>query len=549
MPTITFSFKDFTTLLGKKISTQQFKELLEYAKAELEQTDGDNVSVKFNDTNQPYLWSAEGIATLLRGVIGKEKGVPKLNIKKSNKRIIVDKSVNSVRPHIAAFIAQGPPITEYLLNQIIQLQEKICDNYGKKREKIAVGIYPATNITFPVTYKAVKPESVKFVPLGWHEEQTLSQIILSHQKGKEYGKLLEKATNYPILIDTKNEILSFPPIINSDTMGNLKPGDTHIFFETTGTDERATDLAAIIFAHVLSMRGYTIFSVTITEGNRKIETPQTKTITTKINKQDIKKLLGIELKDTEIKKLLEKARYNIKEQTVEVPSYRQDIMHQVDIIEDIAIMHGYNNIESATITTFTRGAATQNTIFINACRQLLVGQGYQEIFSPILSNKTTMQDNMRTKEQMIEIENFTSQTYSAVRTSILPTLLEVLSKNKHVDYPQKIFEQGIVTKRNGNMIIDQQFIAITLSHATANFTEIRQTATTILSQLGMHDFQIKETEHPSFITGRAVNILVNNENIGIFGEIHPEVLSSFGIEMPVAAAEINIDKLQQAQKK
>src|SRR3989344_2841919 len=115
MPTITFSLKDFTTLLGKKINIQEFKELLEYAKAELEQTNGDNVSVKFNDTNQPYLWSAEGIAILLRGVIGKEKGVPKLNIKKSNKRIIVDESVNSVRPYIAAFIAQGPALNEYIL--------------------------------------------------------------------------------------------------------------------------------------------------------------------------------------------------------------------------------------------------------------------------------------------------------------------------------------------------------------------------------------------------------------------------------------------------
>ena len=548
MPTITFSLKDFTTLLGKKINIQEFKELLEYAKAELEQTNGDNVSVKFNDTNQPYLWSAEGIATLLRGVIGKEKGIPKLNIKKSNKKIIVDESVNSVRPHIAAFIAQGPALNEYILNQLIQLQEKICDNYGKKREKIAVGIYPTTNITFPVTYKAVKPESVKFVPLGWHDEQTLAQILLSHQKGKEYGKLLEKATNYPILIDTKNEILSFPPIINSDTMGNLKPGDTNIFFETTGTDERATDLAAIIFAHALSMRGYTILSVTITEGKKSIETPQTKTTTTKINKQDIKKLLGIELKDAETKKLLEKARYNIKGQTVEVPSYRQDIMHQVDIIEDIAIMHGYNNIPSATITTFTRGATTQNTALINTCRQLLTGQGYQEIFSAILSNKKILQENMRTKEQLIEIENHTSQTYSAIRTNILPTLLEFLTNNKHVDYPQKIFEQGLTTKRNGNIITDQELLAIAISHPTTNFTEIRQTITALLNNLGMHDFEIKETEHQSYIQGRAVNIFVNNENIGTFGEIHPEVLSNFGIEMPVAAGEINMDKLQQAKK-
>lgn len=548
MPTIKFSFKDFTQLLGKKINTEEFKTLLDYAKAELENVDGDEVSVKFNDTNQPYLWSPEGIAILLRGVINKEKGIPKLNIKKSDKKIIVDKSVNAVRPHIAAFIAQGPPINEYLLNQFIQLQEKICDNYGKHREKIAVGIYPAQQITFPVTYKAVKPDAVKFVPLGGHEEQTLSQILLNHQKGKEYGKILEKATTYPILIDAKQQILSFPPIINSDDMGNLKPGDTNIFFEATGTDERATDLAATIFAHVFSIRGFSITSITLNENNSKIVTPQTKTTTIKLDRRQIQTLLGLNLTDTDIKKLLEKARYNTKGQTVEIPSFRQDIMHPVDIIEDIAIMYGYENIQSAPITTFTQGAPTQKTKLINATRQLLAGQGYQETFSAILSNKIIMQNNMRTKEQMVEIENFTSQTYSAVRTNLLPVLLEILSKNKHIDYPQKIFEQGIVTKRNGNNMIDQETLAIATSHPTTNFTEIRQTITSLLSNLGFWDFEIKETEHASYIPGRAVNIFINNENIGIFGEIHPEVLANFGIEMPVAATEINVDKLHNVLK-
>lgn len=549
MPTITFSFKDFQTLIGKKISTHELKELLEYAKAELENIDGDDVSVKFNDTNQPYLWSPEGLTILLRGVLGKEKGIPQLTIKKPDKKIIVDKTVKTIRPHITAFIAQGPSINEYLLNQLIQLQEKICENYGKHRQKIAVGIYPAQNITFPITYKAVKPDSVKFIPLGGQEEQTLSQILLSHEKGKEYGKILEKAKFYPILIDAKQEILSFPPIINSDKMGNLKPSDTTIFFEATGTDENAINLTALIFAHVLCMRRFTITSITLAENNKKTITPQTKTTKLKINKQTIQKLLGIELNNVEIKKLLEKARYNVKEQTVEIPTYRQDIMHQVDIIEDIAIMYGYNHITSAPIKTFTPGAAISIIPFINACRQLLVGQGYQEVFSAILSNKKVLQGNMRTKEPMIEIENFTSQTYSTVRTNILPILLEFLSKNKHVDYPQRIFEQGLVTKINRNTVTDEELLAIAISHATTHFTEIRQTITALLSNLGLHDFEVKETEHPNYIPGRVVNIFINNENIGILGEIHPEVLTNFGIEMPVVGAEINVDKLYKILKK
>ncbi len=544
MPTIKFSFKDFSLLLGKTIKIDELKELLEYAKAEMENIQGDKVSVKFNDTNQPYIWSAEGLAILLRGVIGKETGLPKLQLKKSGQKIVVDKSVNAIRPHIAAFIVRGPPLTEYLLNQIIQLQEKLCDNYGKKRQKIAIGVYPAQQITFPITYKAVKPESVKFVPLGWHEEQTLSHIVLNHQKGKEYGKIFEKASNYPVLIDAKNEILSFPPIINSDKMGNLKQGDTSIFFEATGTDETATELAATIFAHVLSMRGYNIFSITITEGSNKIETPNTKTTTIKINQEDVQQFLGLNLNEKEIKKLLEKARYEYKQGTVKIPALRQDIMHPADVIEDIAVMYGYNNIEALPLTQFIIGKKMQ----ITSCRKLIIGQGYQEVFSAILSNKTILQDNLRTKEQFIEIENYTSQTYSAVRNKILPILLEVLSKNKHVDYPQKIFEQGIVTERNGNKIIDKEILAIATSNSNADFTGIRQTIDTFLRNLGII-FSIRETTHNSFIQGRVVEVAVNKDVIGVYGEIHPEVLLNFGIEMPVAAAEINVGKLHELIQK
>lgn len=543
MPTINFSFKDFCNLLGKKINEEELKNLLEYAKAEVEHSIGDEVSVKFNDTNQPYLWCPEGIATLLKGVLAKEKGVPNIKITKSNNKIIVDKSVLQARPYIAAFTAKGTKLTDYLLKQLIQLQEKLCDNYGRKRQKIAVGLYPAQKITFPIMYTAVAPDATKFIPLGATKEITLAQILEQHPKGKEYKWILENQDKYPLLIDAKKEILSFPPVINSEKTGKLEIGDNYIFFEATGTDQTAVNLAAIIFATALQARGFEITSTTIETPTKKTVSPLTETRKIKINKEHIKQMIGLELKDTEIKQLLEKARYNFSKFIVEIPPHRQDIMHENDILEDIAIMYGYNNIQALPITTFTRGQLLPKTTFENTLRQLLVGQGFQETFSAILSNKMVMQQKMLSKEDIVEIENFTTQTYSAVRNKILPILLEILKENKHNDYPQKIFEQGIITKKQGNAVKDEESLAIAIIHSTANFTEARQAVEAMLCLLGIYDFELKETENNSFVPGRAAEIIISAESIGIVGEIHPQVLSNFEIEMPVVAVEINVDKL------
>lgn len=547
MPTITFSLKDLTNLLGKKITEQELTDLLEYAKAEVEHKNEDEITIKYNDTNQPYLWSPEGIAILLKGITGKEKGIPPLKTIKTNNKIIIDKSTQKIRPYISAFTAKGIKLTDYLLKQIIQLQEKLCENYGRKRQKIAVGLYPANKITFPLTYTTA-PETLKFIPLGENQQMSIAEILEKHPKGKEYKWILEKDKKYPILIDSKKEILSFPPIINSQTTGKLETGEEHIFFEATGTDFDSVNLAANIFAYALNSRGYKISTITIQYPDNKTETPTLQTKKVKFDKKQVKDIIGIEFTEIEIKKLLEKMRYNYSNSIVQLPPFRQDIMHENDIIEDIAIAYGYNNIPELPITTYTRGSTTQLTALINTIRELLVGQGHQETFSAILSNKTIMQQKMKSKEELIEIDNYTTQTYSALRNSILPILLEILSQNKHVEYPQKLFEQGIVTKKKLNEYNDQETIAIVQSHTTTSFTEIRQTVEAMLRLLGC-EFFLQETEHTSYVPGRVVEIIIKGENIGILGEIHPEVLQNFAIETPVVASEINIDKLNTILKK
>ena len=296
MPTCVFSLKDLNSLVKKTIKQSELKDLLEYAKAELEGVSGDEITVQFNDTNMPYLWSVEGLAIFLRGVLGKEKGIPNIKINKGAYKINVDSSLKSIRPHIAAFVAKGKKVNDHFLKQLIQMQEKFCEAYGRRREKIAMGVYPAKKITFPVSYKAVPPRSVKFVPLEFMKEMDLLQILDQHPTGKEYAWILKGLKKYPLLIDYNKEVLSFPPIINSENTGRLSIEDDEIFFEATGTDLDSVNLAANIFAQIFYERGFDIFSVNIGYSRKPMTTPEFKTSTLKFKKEDVRLQCERELK-------------------------------------------------------------------------------------------------------------------------------------------------------------------------------------------------------------------------------------------------------------
>jgi phenylalanyl-tRNA synthetase beta chain len=180
---------------------------------------------------------------------------------------------------------------------------------------------------------------------------------------------------------------------------------------------------------------------------------------------------------------------------------------------------------------------------LDSARDILIGHGYQEVMSPILSNKELLFEKMNVKEfGLVEIEKFMSERYSVVRNWILPVLLDVLSKNKHVEYPQKVFEQGLVTVRKEDKVFDYERIALVSAHNTADYTEARQVLDSMLSLTGF-EYKIVPVEHDSFIAGRVGRVIVNDKKVGYIGEISPKVLSNFGLEVPVAGFEVNLTEL------
>ena len=542
MPTITFSFKDFQQLLGKKMPIQQFEDnLVLYAKAEVEKYDkaSDEVTLKLDDTNLPYIWCPEGLARFFRGILGISNGVQKLKVKSGAYKIVVDDSVKPIRPYIVAFVAKGKKIDDYILKQLIQMQKKFCEGYGRRRQKVSIGLYAYKKIAFPVHYKAVEPSSAKFIPLEFNKALNLKQILELHPKGQQYSWILKDASKYPLLQDDKGEILSFPPIINSNSTGRLEASDTEMLFEATGTDEESVNLAASIFAHNLSERGFEILSVTISYKGRTAIIPSGKTEKIGITPEFIEKVTGLKLSAAETRQLLAKAGYEYSGNAATIPNYRADIMHPVDVAEDVAIAFGYDKIKDEPLKSYTLGMPDKSVQKINRLRKAVAAMSFQEIFSHILTDK----NSLITGAGAVELENFMSETYSAVRNSVLPQLLDVLARNKHVDYPQKIFEEGIVAAREGSRISEWRSLALIAAHSKADFTEMKQYMTALLTATAAK-FEIKPAEHPLFMKGRAGSIVVNKTQIvGIIGEISPSVLSKLGIETPAAAIEINLNLL------
>ena len=545
MPTITFSLKDLQNLVGKKLTIEEIQELAHYGKGDFEGYDKetDEVKIDFGDTNLPYLWSVEGFARLIKGILGMQKGIPEIKIHNGDYQVIVDKSVIKYRPYIACFSAKGCKIDDYLIKQLVQLQEKFCEGYGRRRQKVSIGLYSYKRLAFPVHYKAADPLSIEFVPLEFKAKMNLREILAEHPKGKEYAWILDGFEKYPILIDDKNEVLSFVPIINSNFTGKLEVGDENLFFEATGTDEEAVNLASNIFAYALYERGFDIYSVEAKYPDRKVVLPDLQSEIIKIKNEQIKHLFGLELKENEVKHILEKAQFDFEDYKVKVPPYRKDILHPYDIIEDIGIMFGFDKIKELQLTTLTVGSTFKLNGFIDTVREIVIGIGYQEIMSPILTNKDFLYKKMNIEDfGTIEIEDYMSETYSVVRSWILPNLMEVFSKNKHVAFPQKIFEEGILNTRKGDNIIECSRIAIATSHEKADYTEIRQVLDYIMKCFGLH-YDIEEAEHGSFIDGRVGRAIVKGKKVAYLGELNPAVLTEWGLEMPVAALELNLTEL------
>ncbi|RLC70036.1 MAG: phenylalanine--tRNA ligase subunit beta [Chloroflexi bacterium] len=550
MPTIEVSKTDLCKLIGRPLTPKELEDAVLYAKCEIDSVGGDILKIDSKDTNRPDLWSAEGIAREIAGRMG-NPGLPVYRTKKSDIKVIVDPKLKNIRPFTVCAAVKNLNITEDVLSQMIQLQEKVSLTFGRNRREVAIGVYDLHKITPPIRFTTTTPEGIRFVPLEFTREMTPREILQIHPKGREFAHLLDGAKEYPVFIDNADEVLSMPPIINSEYTGKVTEHTRDVFIECSGFNLKFLLPALNVIVSALADRGGEIETVDVLlPGGKRLVTPDLKPKKTKISLDFINKVSGLSLSPEQAKRLLEQARYEVKTRgrkfDLQYPAYRQDIMHMRDIAEDVIISYGYNRITPEPLKIATRGEADKIEVFSEKCAELMIGFGYQEILSHILTNKNHLFKRMLLPEEnTAEIENYVSENWNVFRNWLIPSLMEFLSRNRNQEYPQKVFEIGdcvLIDVKRETRTRDVRKLALALADTRVGYEDVSGVLESFLSSLGAAFF-LKPESHPSFIPGRCAGIVIRGKKIGIIGEIHPQVLENWNIDKPVAGFELDMDQI------
>lgn len=542
MPTITVNRATFDAILGKKYSIEDLKERIAMIGTDVEKIDNNEIIVEIFP-NRPDMLSESGFARAMKAFLGIAPGMQDYAVKKSNDKVIVD-SV-PMRPYTACAIVKNLTFTDERIREIMQVQEKLAMTHGRNRKKSAYGIYPLDTIHFPVTYTAKEPDKVQFKPLGYDNFMKASEVLTMHPKAKEYVHLTKEWKKYPFFIDAKNNVMSMLPFTNSQDTGKVELTTKDVFIECTGTDFNNVSVALNILVTMLADMGGEIYSIDMQYGNKKVVTPDLTPKTMELDILYANKILGLDLKPLDAKKCLERMGYAVKGKNVLIPAYRLDILHQRDIAEDIAIGYGYDVIEEEIPSISTIAQENAFEVFKGKINSILIGLGMLEISNFHLIDKAVQTTQMLKPADVLEIADPVSMEYNSLRRWLLPSLLQTLRMNKQYEYPQKFFETGVVVERNNEksaLAEESMHFGIVMSHQKANFTEARQIVDYILRMLEI-EASVKEMSEPSFIEGRAATVSVENIHLANIGEVHPQVIQNFGLEMPVVAIELDLTAL------
>ena len=567
MPTIDVDCGELERLLGWSWSgdLEKLDWLLAFVKGEVKlySEQDNNLSIELKDTNRPDLWGVEGLARAARGFLELEKGPRCYEADKPILDVNVAAELVGIRPFICCSVVKNVRLTDTIIRGLMHLQDKLDQTYGRNRQKTSIGIYNFDLISPPLNYSVTKPSEVSFVPLGFEEKMNLAEILEQHPKGKEYGHIVKKHSVYPILLDSERKVLSFPPVINSNDLGRVTEETGNLLVEVTGTVHQTVLNTLNLVTLALIDRGGKAYAATVRYPSdpfyesRTVVTPDFSSKRMDLSVDYANRVLGLQLSSEHMAELLLTAGLGVESVgeewlVVQVPCYRVDVMHPVDLVEDIAIAYGYNNIEPFWRELPTTGGVKPEQRFIDVARELMVGLGFQEILTYTLTSPETLFDKMnREKARVVEVANPKVVTLSCLRSWLLPGLMEFLGNNQSVEFPQKIFELGKVTlldETKETKTRDEDWLAAVTTHPTASFSEIKSALDAFLMNFGV-EWQIKETRHPSFIEGRVGTAMVNGSAVGVLGEIHPLVLESWKLENPVAAFEINVQEIIKSKTK
>jgi phenylalanyl-tRNA synthetase beta chain len=544
MANVTFDKKIFEKEIGKIDEKMQNKIIM--FGTEVEKVTSEEIEVEITP-DRPDLLSYQGFKRSFLSFLGKTKGMKEYKLNKPQKdfKVTIDSSVKKIRPYTVCAIIKNLSLNDERIKELIDIQEKLHTTIGRKRKKLAIGIYPLEKIKLPITFKALEPDKIKFIPLESPGDKEMSglQILQRHPAGRDYSHLLAGKTKFPIFVDAAKNILSMPPIINSQLTGKVTEKTKDVFVEVSGFDYETQKKALNILITTMAEMGGEIYQMEIKGAPEKIS-PNLNSEKNKLTIENTNKLLGLNLNETQLKSLIEKMGHNYNRGVVESPAWRADILHEVDLIEDIAIAYGYENFEPEIPEISTIGEEDSNQTIKRKIAEILSGLGMLEVSNYHLTKKQdqfTKMGVIESKEvEFVQIEESKTE-YNILRKDISHYLLKNIADNSDSEYPQKIFETGIVFKDKEKIIEKEKLAAAIIP---GNFTELKQILEYLSRMLGKN-ISLKETEEvpAHFIDGRIADIMLDNKKIGQIGEVHPKILKKWKIKMPVATYELDLEPI------
>ncbi|NHN60701.1 MULTISPECIES: phenylalanine--tRNA ligase subunit beta [Halorussus] len=534
--------------------------------------------------------SVEGVARSLRYQYGDDRGVYVPSTNDADWTIEVDGSVPDERPYVTGAVIRDVDLDDDALDSLIQLQEKLHATMGRKRAKGAIGIHDLTMLKGraatvegqteagnSITYRGIDPDGDRFVPLDADSEMTPAEVLRSHPTGETYAPLVEEYDRYPAIYDDIG-LFSFPPVINGRRT-EVSTDSRDLFVELTGTDQWTIDRMCNIICYALDARGARVEEVEVDYPDRTLVRPDFEVTEKTVTHDRIERLLGVDLSAERVLDLLE--RSGLDAETTEVgddevayevavPPYRVDVLHPLDVVDDVGRAYGFNDLEPRYPDVGTVGGRHDRSKLEDAVREVLVGLGFEDLLNFHMISEGENFDRMGldrpgdgggasgesggddgaadvlgAAEPATILEPY-SEDYTMLRTWALPSLLMVLENNTHRAYPQDLAEIGLVARVDDGEntgVAEHRSVAGVLARHDASYEDAKARLQAVARNFDV-DLETPATDHPTFIDGRAASVVVDGEEVGVIGEVHPAVLVEHDLELPVAAFEFRLGALE-----
>jgi len=499
--------------------------------------------------NRPDLLSQAGLTRALAAFLGLRPGLRAYTTTPSKLKVTVDESVRGIRPFTACAVIRNLNLDEEKLKEIIDIQEKLHMTFCRRRKKAAIGIYPLESISGNITYAALEPDKIRFRPLEAEKEMTMKEILEHHPKGKEYAHLVSGLPKYAVFTDSKKSVLSVPPIINSHETGKITTATNEAFLECSGFDFRICHEVVQMICAALADMGASIHTVEVVYGRKTEVTPNMMAKRQEFYGYYINRRLGTAIKEEELSPLLARMGLGFEKGRIKdtyaalLPPYRVDFLHQIDVVEDLAIALGYESIKASPPAAVTEAGLTAATRFDAVLRKTLVGYGLLEAKNyHLLSKRFQLEADAIAESDLVLLKSSVSEEYDTLRRTLLSGMLQTFTRNKTHEYPQGFFELGTVFSPAPEHVDEARRLCVALA-GEVDYTRVRQIVDGLLLALGLNG-AFSSHDDARFLKGRCAQLVVDGAVVGVLGEVAPRLLAHAQLIVPVAAAELDVDVLR-----